>query len=267
MPKAPKKNFSWVILELAARKWCTVPHPPRGGGPSRGDRPPGVGGGLGKGGGVQRVLFEFRPALPFCPQKRTLTHCGASPLTCFPAKGVALLRTWTNLHPPPLLPRPPSARPRRHTPLPCQIGHAPLPCAPLPVHPALVHRASTPCTQPPPVDKGQNHPFPCAAGALSRNMGNMEKMGENGGNPHVKAPTMLPPSLSFPPPCPSPGGGVGGRHLLNPKIFVAAHCVVVAKPPPKSAAQRIPVESGEHVPEFKVKWSRTKKIYTELVKE
>ena len=32
-----------------------------------------------------------------------------------------------------------------------------------------------------------------------------------------------------------------------------------AKPPPKSAAQSIPVETGEHVQEFKVKWSRTKK--------
>ena len=40
-----------------------------------------------------------------------------------------------------------------------------------------------------------------------------------------------------------------------------------AKPPPKSAAQSIPVESGEHVPEFKVKWSRTKKFYTAPVKE
>ena len=40
-----------------------------------------------------------------------------------------------------------------------------------------------------------------------------------------------------------------------------------AKPPPKSAAQSIPVESGEHVQEFKVKWNRTKKFYTELVKE
>ena len=37
-----------------------------------------------------------------------------------------------------------------------------------------------------------------------------------------------------------------------------------AKPPPKSAAQ---VESGEHVQEFKVKWSRTKKFCTEPVKE
>ena len=40
-----------------------------------------------------------------------------------------------------------------------------------------------------------------------------------------------------------------------------------AKTPPKSAAQSIPVESGEHVPEFKVKWSRTKKFHTEPVKE
>ena len=71
---------------------------------------------------------------------------------------------------------------------------------------------------------------------------------------------VLPHPLSF------PRGGGGGRHLLNPKFFVAAHCVVVAKPPPKSAAQSISVESGEHVQEFKVKWSRTKEIYTKLVK-
>ena len=53
---------------------------------------------------------------------------------------------------------------------------------------------------------------------------------------------------------------MGDRHLLNPQFFGAAHCVVVAKPSPKSAAQSIPVESGEHVQGFKVKWSRTKKI-------
>ena len=53
--------------------------------------------------------------------------------------------------------------------------------------------------------------------------------------------------------------------MVNPKFFVEAHCVVVcvaptkkAKPPPKGAAQSIPVESGQHVQEFKVKWSRTK---------
>ena len=66
-----------------------------------------------------------------------------------------------------------------------------------------------------------------------------------------------------PPPCPSPPlvlpqGGVGHRHLVNPKR---------AKPPPKGAVQSTPVESGEHVQEFKVKWSRTKKFYTERVKE
>ena len=35
-----------------------------------------------------------------------------------------------------------------------------------------------------------------------------------------------PPPLSFPTPCPSPGG-VGDRHLLNPKFSVVAHCAVV----------------------------------------
>ena len=40
-----------------------------------------------------------------------------------------------------------------------------------------------------------------------------------------------------------------------------------AKPPPKGADESIPVESGEHAQEFKVKWSRAKKIYTEPVKE
>ena len=49
-----------------------------------------------------------------------------------------------------------------------------------------------------------------------------------------------------------PRGGVGDRHLVNPKR---------AKPP-KGAVQSIPVESGEHVQEFKVKWSRTTKFYT-----
>ena len=34
-----------------------------------------------------------------------------------------------------------------------------------------------------------------------------------------------PPPLSCPTPCPSPEGG--GRRLVNTKIFVSAHCVVV----------------------------------------
>ena len=74
-----------------------------------------------------------------------------------------------------------------------------------------------------------------------------------------------PPLCLFPPFIFLQGGG--GPSLAQPKFFVVAHCVVVAKPPPKSAAQSIPMESGEHVQKFKVKWSRTKKIYTELVKE
>ena len=62
----------------------------------------------------------------------------------------------------------------------------------------------------------------------------------------------------LPPPCPSPPlvlpqGGVGDRLLVNPKR---------AKPRPKGAVQSIPVECGEHLQEFKVKWSRTKKFYT-----
>ena len=84
---------------------------------------------------------------------------------------------------------------------------------------------------------------------------------------HPSAPHHPPPPFGWTTVAPPLGGGVGDRHLLNPKFFVAAHCVVVAQPPPKSAAQSIPVESGEHVQEFKVKWSRNKKIYTELVKE
>ena len=70
----------------------------------------------------------------------------------------------------------------------------------------------------------------------------------------------VPPHGNPPPlaPCPSPGGGVGDRHLVNPKR---------AKPPPKGAVRSIPVENCEHVQEFKVKWSRTKKFYTSRVKE
>ena len=51
------------------------------------------------------------------------------------------------------------------------------------------------------------------------------------------------PPLCGPPPLVLPQGGVGDRHLVNPKR---------AKPPPKGAVQSFPVESGEHVQEFKV---------------
>ena len=64
----------------------------------------------------------------------------------------------------------------------------------------------------------------------------------------------LPPPPSCPsPPLVLPQGWVGDRHLVNPQK---------AKPPPKGAVQSIPVESGEHVQEFMVKWSRTKRFYT-----
>ena len=69
--------------------------------------------------------------------------------------------------------------------------------------------------------------------------------------PVPSPPLVLPHPLSFP-------RGGGGRHLVNPKR---------ARPRPKGAVQSIPVESGEHVQEFKVKWSRTKKFYTQRVKE
>ena len=60
-----------------------------------------------------------------------------------------------------------------------------------------------------------------------------------------------------------PEGKWAPKNLLAP----AKPPTKKAKPPPKSAAQSIRVESGEHVQEFKVKWSRTKKFYTEPVKE
>ena len=36
-----------------------------------------------------------------------------------------------------------------------------------------------------------------------------------------------PPPFDVPHPLSFPGGGGGGHHLVNPKYFVAAHCVVV----------------------------------------
>ena len=81
-------------------------------------------------------------------------------------------------------------------------------------------------------------------------------------------------------PCNVPPPPPGHRHLVTvspphpgdrralPRDFArGGEGTKKAKPPPKSAAQSIPVESGEHVLEFKVKWSRTKKLYTEPVKE
>ena len=76
---------------------------------------------------------------------------------------------------------------------------------------------------------------------------------------------------------PDPGSNRQPKRLWSDKYYYSVYWVLPnapakpptkkAKPPPKSAAQSTPVESGEHVQEFKVKWSKTKKFYTEPVKE
>ena len=43
----------------------------------------------------------------------------------------------------------------------------------------------------------------------------------------MRAQFPLPHGLVFPHPLSFPGGGVGDRHLVNPKFFVTAQCVVV----------------------------------------
>ena len=85
-------------------------------------------------------------------------------------------------------------------------------------------------------------------------MGQWSSSTANGPHPLPSESSGVPP----PPPCPSPPlvlpqGGMGDRHLVNPKR---------AKPWPKGAVQSIPVEKGEHLQEFKVKRSRTTKFYT-----
>ena len=67
--------------------------------------------------------------------------------------------------------------------------------------------------------------------------------------------TMFPPGTSV--------MFIRSKNLLAP----AKPSTKKAKPPLKSATQSIPVKSGKHVQEFKVKWTKTKKFYTELVKE
>ena len=61
--------------------------------------------------------------------------------------------------------------------------------------------------------------------------------------------------------------GHSRREMGSQKSAFAKPPTKKAKPPPKRAVQSIPVESGEHVQDFKVKWSRTKKFYAEPVKE
>ena len=59
----------------------------------------------------------------------------------------------------------------------------------------------------------------------------------------------------------------GGKWVPKNLLALTKPPTKKAKPPPKSATQSIPLESGEHVQEFKVKWSTSKKFYTEPVKE
>ena len=108
-----------------------------------------------------------------------------------------------------------------------------------------------------------------------------------------------PPPLFCPTPCPSAVAGVGNRHLVNTKSFchgslcccvgdcVVRHChlyplyswqdilLTFAKMELDSTTMFTPGtnvmfihstgESGEHVQEFKVKCSKTKKIFTQPV--
>ena len=64
-----------------------------------------------------------------------------------------------------------------------------------------------------------------------------------------------PPPLSFPTPCRSPGGG--GRHLVNPKFFVAAHCVVVWVTVLWGTATCIPCTHGGAFCLVSLKWNLT----------
>ena len=64
-----------------------------------------------------------------------------------------------------------------------------------------------------------------------------------------------PPPLSFPTPCRSPGGGGGDRHLVNPKFFVAAHCVVVWVTVLWGTATCIPCTHGRTFCSLSLKWN------------
>ena len=66
------------------------------------------------------------------------------------------------------------------------------------------------------------------------------------------------PPVSFPTPCRSPGGGgVGDRHLVNPKFFVAAHCVVVWVGVLWGTTTCIPCTHGRTFCSLLLKWNLT----------
>ena len=67
-----------------------------------------------------------------------------------------------------------------------------------------------------------------------------------------------PTPLSFPIPGCSPGGGVvGDRHLVNPKFFVAAHCVVMWVTVLWGTATCIPCTHGRTFCSLPLKWNLT----------
>ena len=63
-------------------------------------------------------------------------------------------------------------------------------------------------------------------------------------------------SFSYPPPLvvPRGGGGVGDRHLVNPKFFVAAHCVVVWVTVLWGTTTCIPCTHGRTFCSLSLKW-------------
>ena len=63
-------------------------------------------------------------------------------------------------------------------------------------------------------------------------------------------PRVIPHPLSFP-------GGGGGRHLVNPKFFVAAHCVVVWVTVLWGTTTCIPCTHGRTFCSFSPKWNLT----------
>ena len=65
-------------------------------------------------------------------------------------------------------------------------------------------------------------------------------------------PLVVPHPLSFP-----GGGGVGDRHLVNPKFFVAAHCVVVWVTVLWGTATCIPCTHGGTFCLLSLKWNLT----------
>ena len=74
------------------------------------------------------------------------------------------------------------------------------------------------------------------------------------------------PSLSFTTPCRSPGGGggTGDRHLVNPKFFVVAHCVVVWVTVLWGTATCIPCTHGRKFCSLSLKWNLTAQPFSPL---